>query len=102
MRPGLLRCLVSLFERGAASKTAQVTIVSKGPFRFPRLAPRSAAFRIVGAVKTQGITVKAYLDIILLGADRADVATIFVGVGRPLEAAIQGSLARTLAARLRS
>ena len=47
VKPALARCLAQFFQREVAGPGTKITVVNHGKIAFPRLAPRTAAFRIV-------------------------------------------------------
>lgn len=83
VKPGLLGCLGSIFNQGASTGKATTKILAKGSLSFPRLAPRTAAYRIKFSTKTQGLTLGGTLDLILLGNGRIDALMISVSFGTP-------------------
>ena len=97
VKPAMLAC----FEEGfrSAGSGVRVTILSRGRLAFPHLATRSAAFRVRVRYDVQSLHIPATLDVILLGAGRADAALFLQSPGPPLQPLPNG-LERTLAARL--
>jgi len=83
VRPGLLTCLGSVFDQGVSSGKVSTTILGKEKLIFPRLAPRTAAYRITFSTASQGLTLKGALDLILLGGGRIDALMISVSFGAP-------------------
>jgi hypothetical protein len=100
VRPGVLRCLTKLFEEGASDKSTTTKVVSSGKLSLPLDAPRKAAYRIAADVSTQGQHVKAYLDVILQGAGRADTVLLVTSVLVPPQTAFEWKLAGTVSSRL--
>lgn len=101
-RPAMLGCLDEGFKQASASGM-RVTILSRGRLAFPRLAPRTAAFRVRVRYEVQSLRIPATLDVILLGRDRVDAALFLQSAGAPLQplpAGLEQALARRLAARL--
>lgn len=76
VKPALARCLAQFFQREVAGPGTKITVVNHGKIAFPRLAPRTAAFRIVvRMVVTQNghtTTVPLTLHIVVLGRGRAE------------------------------
>lgn len=102
VKPAMLSCLGEGFKQAAASGM-RVTILSKGRLAFPRLAPRTAAFRVRVRYEIQSLRIPANLDVILLGPDRVDAALFLQSAGAPLQplpAGLEQMLAQRLAARL--
>src|SRR5260221_61154 len=62
VKPGLLTCLKSLFEQGASSSTTTTKVLGEGLLAFPKLAPRSAAFRISFLTKSSTLSLKGVVD----------------------------------------
>jgi hypothetical protein len=83
VKPGLLRCLGSIFEKGATSRGVTTKILTKGTLSFPKLAPRAAAYRLTFSAASQGVTLKGAVDLILLGKGRIDAVMISVSFGKP-------------------
>ena len=99
--PAMLECFSQQITKSSPAGSS-VTVLAKGTLGFPKLAPRMAAYRLVVGVAPQGASaaVKLYLDLVLLGADRANVATIMFSLGKPYEAAFERKLATAIARRL--
>jgi hypothetical protein len=74
--PALARCLGDFFEREAAVPGMKVSVVSHGRTPFPRVAPRTAAFRIdVKMLVTQAGQTRAVplaLHLLVIGRGRAE------------------------------
>jgi hypothetical protein len=100
VRPGLLTCLRSIFEQGASSGAATTTATGQGALAFPKLAPRTAAFRITFQTKSGSQTLNGDIDVVLLGRNRIDAVMLFVGFGTP-NGTLEQHLAGVVAARMR-
>lgn len=100
VKPGLLTCLKSLFEQGASSGTATTKVLGEGVLAFPKLAPRTAAFRIAFQTKSSSLTLKGDVDVVLLGRGKIDVVMLFVAFGAP-NAALERHLAGVVASRMK-
>ena len=102
VRPGLLTCLRSIFEKGASSGGATTTVTGQGTLAFPKVAPRTAAFRITFQTKSTSPsqTLNGDIDVVLLGRDRIDAVMLFVGFGKP-NGTLERHLAGVVAARMR-
>jgi hypothetical protein len=76
VRPALARCLGDFFEREAAAPGMKVSVVGNGRAPFPRVAPRTAAFRIdVKMLVTQSGQTKEVplaLPLLVIGRGRAE------------------------------
>jgi len=96
-----LECFSELITKSAPPGSS-ISALSKGKLSFPKVAPRTTAYRLVIGVAPQGATasVKLYLDRIYLGSGRANVATIMFSLGQPYPAAFEQKLARAIAHRL--
>jgi hypothetical protein len=99
VKPGLLDCLGSLFDKGASGSSVTIKVVGKSTLAFPRLAPRAAAYRLSFAAKSQGLTLRGAVDLILLGKGRIDALMISVAFGTP-PLADERRLAGLIAGRL--
>lgn len=99
VRPELPRCLGELFAK-AITKPSSAKIVSTGSLSFPHYRDRSDTYRVVASVKTPSGTLPVAIDVVLINRGRADVAMIFLGIGKPLPASFERSLAGKVAARL--
>jgi len=96
-----LECFSELITK-SAPPGSKISALSKGTLAFPKVAPRTTAYRLVIGVAPEGATasVKLYLDRVYLGAGRANVATIMFSLGQPYPAAFEQRLARSIARRL--
>ena len=76
VKPALARCLAQFFEREVAGPGTKVTNVTYARIAFPRLAPRTAAFRINAKMAVtengQTATVPLALHIVVVGRGRAE------------------------------
>jgi hypothetical protein len=76
VKPALPRCLADYFKKEATTPSSTVTIVRTGPIAFPKVAPRTAAYRIVVrvAVTANGQTqnVPLTLHMVVVGRGRAE------------------------------
>jgi hypothetical protein len=100
VKPGLLTCLTSLIEKQAGSGGAKLTVLGKSRLSFPRLAPRTAAFRLTFSFASQGTTLQGAIDLVLLGRSRIDFVLIHVGFGAP-STALEQKVAAAVASRMR-
>lgn len=73
-----------------------VESVSLRRLRFPRLAPKTAAYRVVGT--TQGV--EFYVDFVVFQRGRAQAGVVLGSALAPVPADVQRRLARLVAARL--
>ncbi|HZQ65054.1 MAG TPA: hypothetical protein VFA66_07505 [Gaiellaceae bacterium] len=98
VRPELPDCFAELFRKGTGNPKA-VKILGSGTLAFPAYGDRSNAYRLRATYTAQGQTVGLTIDIVVFNQGRVDVATIFLGLGRPLPTAFERSLIDRLAAR---
>lgn len=80
-KPGLLPCLASIFEKGATGNGTKATVTAKGALPFPKLAPRTAAYRIAVKVTSGATTLTGVVDIVLLGKGRVDAVLLYTAFG---------------------
>jgi len=104
------------WKRGTSSKTAtcfadivrlgaprgqNVKIVSAKRLSFPKVAPKTAAFRVVATLTLSGNQrVRAYIDAIILQNGRVQSGIVFTSLGRPVGQADEVGLAGLVAGRL--
>ena len=76
VKPALPRCLAEYFKKEVTSASTKATIVKTGPIAFPKVAPRTAAYRIVvklavtGNGQTQNVPLT--LHMVVVGRGRAE------------------------------
>ena len=103
-KPATARCLGYLFRQGQTDKNTKVTIVSAGRMGFPKLAPRTAAFKIVArlAITDSGktTTVPVTIQLIAFGRGRGDTSMIAITPGSGVPIVELRSFGTLLAARL--
>lgn len=103
-KPAAARCLGYAFRKGAESEGALVKIVSAGRMTFPKLAPRTAAFKVVARVTItesgQTQTVPIAIQAVALGRGRGDVSFAAISPGAGLTATDLRAFGKLLAARL--
>ena len=99
VKPQLPGCQAETVVRSAAGQAFHVVVVSAGPLAFPRLADRSAAFRVVLDVKQGSQTTRVYADAVALDHGATVVHLSFFGVGKPF-GTLETSVAKTIAARI--
>jgi hypothetical protein len=97
--PQVLPCLREVAARQAASQNMR--LVSARWFSFPRVAPRTAAFRTLLDVTSGTATVRVLVDVVVLGKGRSELTLITTApaAARPQVQAAEVRLARLLAAR---
>jgi len=103
-KPATARCLGYFLSQGQTSKTTKVKIVSAGRMAFPKLAPRTTAFKIVArlSITNQGktTTVPLTMQLIAFGQGRGDTAMLAITPGAGVPIAELRALGKLLAARL--
>jgi hypothetical protein len=112
-----LKDATASWRRGTSSKTAtcfadiirlgaprgqNVTIVSAKRLAFPKVAPKTAAFRVVATLTIGGSRVRAYVDAVILQNGRIQSGVVFTSLGRPIGQADEVGLASVVAGRLAS
>ena len=106
VKPAAARCFAELFQREAASDPSmKVTVVKYGPVAFPRVAPRTAAFRIAlkltATQNGQTITVQLTLHIVVVGRGRAEAGFLTFAPTPGLGAADLRAFGKLLAERMK-
>jgi hypothetical protein len=103
-KPALARCLGYFFREAATEPGTQVKIVSAGRMAFPKLAPRTTAFKVVARVtftaNGETRTVPFTLQFLALGRGRGDTAMLAVSPGTGLGTADLRAFGTLLATRL--
>jgi hypothetical protein len=106
VKPAVARCIAHFFRQGVAADGGKVTILKQGRMAFPRVAPRTAAFRVTARVTVtnagQNVTIPFAIHLIALGRGRGDVGLITMGPGTGIPAAELRAFARLLASRLQA
>jgi hypothetical protein len=97
--PGVLRCFEQSVRKGATSGV-RLTIASAGPATIPKLAPRTAAYRVVATAATSGETVKTYYTLILLGSGREIAEVSLARLAAPVPPQTELLLGRLLVRRM--
>jgi hypothetical protein len=104
VRPGLAQCLAHTLKQGMDEENGTVTIVRQGRIAFPKVAPRTDAFRVVTSVSVrqagQTVTLPFTLHWVGLGRGRAETAFFALGAGKGLPVEDLRAFARLLAGRL--
>jgi hypothetical protein len=103
-KPATARCLGYFFKQGQTTKTTKVTIVSAGRMAFPKLAPRTTAFKVVArlAVTNEGETTTGLIavQLVAFGQGRGDTSMFAITPGAGVPIAQLRPLGKLLAARL--
>jgi hypothetical protein len=96
-QPELAKCLAELFRKGAG--VGKTTVFSATKLAFPHFGDRSDAYRIVAAVKTPAVRVRAYLDVFLVNRGAVDLAILAVAINRAPSPQLEQKLVGALASR---
>jgi hypothetical protein len=96
VQPKLPLCLAELLKTGAGSS---VTIVSSRPIKFPKLAERTNAYRIVATVKSGKQKIPVYLDVVVMNRGNVDAVIFFAGIGNFFNSGFERAIASKVAAR---
>ena len=103
-KPATARCLGYFFKQGQTTKTTKVTIVSAGRMAFPKLAPRTTAFKVVArlAVTNEGETTTGLIavQLVAFGHGRGDISLFAITPGAGIPIAQLRPLGKLLADRL--
>ena len=104
VKPAVARCVAHFFRQGVAAEGGKVAIVKQGRIAFPRVAPRTAAFRVLARVTVtnagESTTFPFAIHLIALGRGRGDVGVIAMGPGTGIPAADLRAFAKLLASRM--
>jgi hypothetical protein len=105
IKPAFARCLAYFFRKGVEQDGGKVTIVSQGRIAFPKVAPRTAVFRIATRVTVvlpgkPAVTLPFTIHVIALGQGRGDAGLVLSGFGSGLAAADLRFFAKLTAARM--
>jgi len=104
VKPALAPCLARTLKQGIEQAGGTVAIVRQGPLSFPKLAPRTAAYRVVFNVSytEAGKTTKVpfTLHLIALGNGRGDASVLAFGLGNGIPSADLRAFAKLVSARL--
>jgi hypothetical protein len=103
VKPALATCLAKVFKEGLESEGHKATITRSGKVAFPKLSPRTAAFRVVMNVTVtesgKSTTVPLTMYVVALGHGRGDVGLMTMSFGATPVTEVRG-LATLLAQRL--
>lgn len=106
VKPALAVCLAKVLKETLVAEGAQVAIVSQGRIAFPKLAPRTAAFRVVLklTVTENGETnsVPLTMHILGFGNGRGDAALLTMGFGNGISTVDLRAFGKLLAGRLQN
>jgi len=103
VRPALARCLADELRREAAKDGDTIAIVRTGKLAFPKVSPRTAAYRLLARLTPKGRTTAIPLTFDLVFLERGRILT-FLGVvtaGATPPASLDLPFARLLDSRMR-
>lgn len=104
VKPALARCVGQFLKQGIEEGGGKATIVKQGQIAFPKLAPRTAAYRVVVnlSVTEAGKATKVpfTLHLVALGNGRGDTGLMTIGLGSGIPGADLRAFAKLLAGRL--
>lgn len=86
--------------RLSAPRDQRIKIVSAKRLDFPKVAPRTTAFRVVADLTLAGKRVRAYVDAVVLQHGRIQSGLVFTSLGRPVGRTDELGLASLLAMRM--
>lgn len=104
VKPALAPCVARLLKQVIEKQGGKAAIVKQGQIAFPKLAPRTAAYRVVISVSyTQAgktTTVPFTLHVIAVGNGRGDASLVTFGLGNGIPGADLRAFAKLLSVRL--
>ncbi len=105
VKPALVRCIAHAFREGAGESGGKVTIAKQGTIAFPKVAPRTAAFRVVARMTVERpgqdpVTVPFTIHLLALGHGRGDAGIMAMGVGNGIALSDLRAFAKLTAGRL--
>ena len=105
IKPAIARCLGHFFQQGIVEEGGTATIVKQGRIAFPKLAPRTDAFRVVANVMIEqpgkvAVRVPFTIHLVALGNGRGEAGLLAMGFGTGAPTADLRALAKAIAARL--
>lgn len=105
VKPAIARCVAHFFREGVEEEGGKVTIVKQGRIAYPKVAPRTAAFRVVARLTVEQpgqapAKVPVTIHLIALGHGRGEAGLMTMGIGNGVPAADLRAFAKLMAARL--
>jgi len=105
VKPALARCLAQFFQNEVSGPGTNVTVVNYGRMAFPKVAPRTDAFRINVKMKVtngdQATTVPLTLHIVVVGRGRAEAGFLTFAPSPGIAAADLRAFGKLLAERMK-
>jgi hypothetical protein len=99
------KCLPAALKQGlGADPSVKLTILSSGPLRVAKLAPRMFSYGMRFRIEGPGGTIQARLSMYAFGRGRADGSLLVASMGPPLQPispSLEGRLVYLIARRLR-
>jgi hypothetical protein len=95
----LIICMEQQVEN-TSSMGAPVSVTDWKPLQLPRLAERTAGFRVIAEATAGKTKSKVYLDLILLGTSRTMTKVVFSSLVRPFTTSYEDHLVKLLSQRL--
>ncbi|MGH3072567.1 MAG: hypothetical protein ACRDNB_09915 [Gaiellaceae bacterium] len=103
VKPAAAKCIATLLKQGIEAEGGKVAITAAGKISFPKLAPRTAAFRATLKVTVtengETNTVSLTLYMVALGGGRGEAGVMAIGFGGTVPLADVRTLARVTAKR---
>lgn len=104
-KPALPRCLAHIFLTSVEDDGGKATILKQGQIAFPKVAPRTIAFRVAArvTVEQQGkppAQVPVTMHVVGVGRGRADATLFTSGLGKGIPIEDLRAFARVLSMRL--
>lgn len=104
VKPAMATCLATIFKQGLAAEGVAVAITGRGTIAFPKVAPRTAAFRISLRITVtasgQSTQVPLTMHLVALGNGRGEAGLMTLAPGKGLALADVRGFARLMAQRL--
>ncbi len=105
VKPALARCVAHFIREGFAKEGGTVTIVKQGRIAFPKVAPRTDAFRVVANVTVEppgeaAVKIPFTIHLVALGHGRGEAGLVTMEVGTGVSTADPRALAKIIALRL--
>ncbi|MGL6279377.1 MAG: hypothetical protein ACRC50_07465, partial [Gaiella sp.] len=94
-----ITCLSDIVRKSGAAGQ-RISVVSAKRVAFPRVSPKTTAFRIVARIRSGAADVRVYFDAVVLQHGRIQAGVVFTSALRPLGVTDRAALASVVAARL--
>jgi hypothetical protein len=103
-KPATARCIGYFFREGVTAEGTKVKIISAGRMAFPKLAPRTTAFKVVARLNItdsgKTSTVPVTIQLIAFGQGRGDTAMLAISPGTGIPTADLRAFGQVPASRL--